>query len=1018
LKLATHPRQEASRPGVIRGSGPFMGRREERELLDDSLRDATAGHARLLLVAGETGIGKSRLLREWRSKVHAQVRSIYGHCYEDISIPYLPFVELVGSCVDQWGDAYRTLDEGEQAVIRSLLGKEQEPMPRVEPDDAGDYELLRLSAAVSHLLVNVSREQPLVVILDDVHWADRSSLDLLGHVVIAIMDQADRQPLPILILATHRSGEMGEWVKRTIARLKREDACAELALSGLTEVETAELMTGLGYGRPSHQLVATVYDATRGNPLFVREAMHHLADSAALVERGGYLTTAVRGGELKLPAEVSDAIEVRLNDVSRTCREALELASCLGDTISYDVYRAASAIDSEPALSAIDECVAGGWLVSEGASLRFTHPLVRHVVHRRVIGPRRQLLHHRIAQALIGTYAGSLDEHTQEIAHHLVNSGPAPSLADVRTYAKRAADQAAATFAWGEAAKYYEAAILAAASDATTTAAERAELCFLAADAYHHDEDAGPAVHSLELAVEAFREAGDPVGVVRSLTEKVRIGFSFAAIPIGTLVAEVKPLMEAMERLEDEDSEVLARALDAISTAYFHARQSEQAEAVAHQAIEMCHRMGDPGLEAAVSNSLGLAQLQSLRVEEALRTQERSMELAAIGQNRRALCWASTRRALTLMSLGRLGDARDMAREAWELAQRNQAWAEQSLALAYRAAAAFHFGDFPSLQQFTAESLIAARRCHYPWGPLIALPTLANARCLTGAYDEAEDAIKIIDERGELFQEPGMAVRGLAIIYRSLIRATRGDLAGARQMSAAILGPARQMIGRDLHSIPAYCTLGELGARLNDMELLTWCLDALQEAYEMKVVLCSSWGYLIPRAIGAGFAAQRRWAEAERYLDEAIAHAEAAGARTELGRACLDYAQMLAARRGKGDVERGGDYLARATGTFEELGMNGLIDAAQRVGADLELQATPLKRSRTSHPDNLSEREMEVLLLVAQGRSNQRVADELVLSHKTVARHISNIFSKIAVDNRSGATAYAFEKGLMKPAGN
>jgi DNA-binding CsgD family transcriptional regulator len=180
------------------------------------------------------------------------------------------------------------------------------------------------------------------------------------------------------------------------------------------------------------------------------------------------------------------------------------------------------------------------------------------------------------------------------------------------------------------------------------------------------------------------------------------------------------------------------------------------------------------------------------------------------------------------------------------------------------------------------------------------------------------------------------------------------------------------------------------------------------------VVLCSSWGFLVPRVLGLIASVSERWEQAESHFADALEVAEKSGARGELGRTLLDYATMLSRRGSRNDSAGATEMLAQASVIFHELGMRTFSDRASALASGLGAAPAVVTNGTDSgsYPDHLSRREVEVLGLLSRGYTNKRIAEELVLSAKTVARHISNIFYKIRVDNRSAATAYAFEQGL------
>jgi DNA-binding CsgD family transcriptional regulator len=218
----------------------------------------------------------------------------------------------------------------------------------------------------------------------------------------------------------------------------------------------------------------------------------------------------------------------------------------------------------------------------------------------------------------------------------------------------------------------------------------------------------------------------------------------------------------------------------------------------------------------------------------------------------------------------------------------------------------------------------------------------------------------------------------------------------------------------DFASLPSFGVMVEIAGLAKLPELAEMARRGIEEAQGKGIVFTLGWVFSLARLLGVVATLGGRNEEAEGYFQEAIAQAGKAGAKLEMARACLDYAALIAPSATRRDEGR--ELLERARFVFSDLGMATLTALADRTAEALE--AAPSAAKATPFPDRLSEREVEVLRLVARGHTNQQIADELILSHKTVARHMSNIFDKIDVDNRAAATAYAFEKRLMAERGN
>jgi class 3 adenylate cyclase/DNA-binding CsgD family transcriptional regulator len=988
-----------------------VGRGPELDSVKAYLREALLGRPRLVLITGEAGIGKTRLLRELRPAIDERVMVLYGHCYEDVSIPYLPFVEIIRSCLEQRPQALEALAPAEAATIARLLGRASDAPTGDRPSEPAERDQMRLFLAASRLLIENARNAPLVLIVDDLQWADEPSAGLLTHLVFALAERAVHQALPFLVIATYRSVEADARVARAIERLKREEICETLELSGLDDVETSQLVSALGFPRPSHQLVTTMLHATGGNPLFVQEAMRHLARTGGIAERGGYLVAPALASHLKLPSHVTDAIALRVQALSDVQRRTLTLAAVLGERFDFSALLELGGLPEEELVDVLEACVEQRFLIGEGDGFRFAHPLVQRVLYGTTTLRRRQRLHYQIAEALERLYADSIGEHVAAIAHHLMNAGPLAQGEQIVEYAREAADRALEVYAWGEAARYYEAALLAARSSGRFSAHDLAELHYWAGFSYHRDHDVGPSNEHFERAIDGFRETGDQPGLVRALTEKLRINVNLGSTPIGTLV-DVQPLEEAVALLRESHPAVQSHAIETLATAHFHARQSARAEELARNALQIAKGIHDDRLCARAVSTLSLAQMQMLQLEEALKSQGEAISFAKAAGEAERLCWPLVRRCSVLISLGRLDDAERAVEEARKVTHSLRDWAEYSLALSYTVSIAYHRGDFDELQRSAATGMAAARRSHYRWGTTILLPTLANARSLMGNVEEAEDTMKLIAEPGEVFDEPEPLIGIMATIYRSLIRARVGQKEAAGRLLDTLPPGVMQFARRDLQSLPSLCAMAEAAGLMGHHDVSSAFYEPIKLAHDRGALICPSWGFLIPRVLGLIASGNKWWDKAEAHYTEAIEFAARAGSRPELACSYLGCAEMLAARGRRGDRERAADLLTQATSTLQGLPADLLVRRAAQLAESLQARVVVKSPSRPSYPDNLSEREVEVLTLVARGQSNRQIADELVLSVKTVARHVSNIFNKIGVEKRAAAGSYAFERGL------
>jgi len=987
----------------------FVGRQPELDLLKVVAGQAQSGQLRLVLIGGDAGVGKTRLVRELRSLIDDRSTVVEGRCYEGAQGAYWPFIEVMRACLDERTDAFQDMRKREAKAVLRLLGAESDR--RDVGKKPSERDEVSLFLGVAGVLRSVAGKRFLTVVVDDLHCADVPSLELFSHTVFALRDMAARDALPILVVGTHRSSDLPDRVARELDRLKREQTCISIDLSGLDEMEVGEIIRELGFPRASHQLVVTVLEATQGNPLFIQEAMRYLVSRGAIQERGGYLVTTAPAAELKLPEQITDAISERVAALDEGARRVLTLAAVLGGAVEFEAILSVAPENEDALLEVLEELVEKRFLVAEGTAFRFVHPLIRQVVYGACNEVRRQKHHHRVAAALKMLYSDSLDQHVEEIAHHLVNSGSLADAEDVVAHARAAGDRAVAVFAWRQAARYFESAVNAAESSECFSARDRAQLHYWAGFAYYRDLDVGPALEHYGKAVEGFQETGDAGALARALTDQTRCRITQASVAYGTLT-DLQPLEDVLDRLGESDLRQRASLLGVMSEAYWTARQTDKAEAVGRQAIGIAEQLGDDELYVFCSSGLALAFIQSLRIDRALEVWKSSLKHAESGADIWAQGWPLARIPLALTWLGKLDEAEAAARRGCEVMRESQDWAEYSLCMASPVLASVAKGDFQAAEAQARDGLRAMDRSRYPWGAAIFLPALASSRSMRGASKEAEDALDILVAPGRVFEEVGPAVQGIVWLYRQLILARSGALAGSREQVASQIGALIGQARSDVNSLAAFGAVIEIADLLDAPALVDVPYQALTRAVGGGVVFTSGWVFLVRRLLGVGDALCRRWDRAEEHFRQAIEEASQAGARQELARTQLDFSRMLAGRGGRGDRDRATELLNESNGAFVQLGMAPFIGQAAQLTRLLRGLVPSAAGRRSPYPDRLSEREVEVLKLVARGRSYQQIADELILSVKTVARHISNIFDKTGAENRSAATAYAFEKGL------
>jgi class 3 adenylate cyclase/DNA-binding NarL/FixJ family response regulator len=685
------------------------------------------------------------------------------------------------------------------------------------------------------------------------------------------------------------------------------------------------------------------------------------------------------------------------------------LAACLGEHFSLQVLGALSRVSEEELLVLLEEGMHQRILLSGGQIFQFVHSLIRHVFYHAPSAARRQRMHQQIAQTLEQLYADSLDEHLLEIAHHLVRAGPIAAVTTVVEYARRAAEQAFAIFAWDEAAYYYEAALSAAESTGQLSVHDQAELHYWAGLAHYWNQDVGPCLDHYEKAIAAYRLTDDVRGLAQALIGKTHTRFTLASVPLGAL-ADLQPLEDVLTALGDRDPELRGHILAIMAEVYRQARQSANAQEMAQRALEIGQCLKDDRLCARASSALALAHINGLYLREAFECWQQALDYAQRTNDLILQGWPLQRMPLALTLQGRLDEAETVALEACTLTRKTSDWMDYSVALSHLASLAVAKGDFEATESRAHETMLMVYRSRYPWGGFRSLCALACARALRGAWAEAEDALDILVEPGHVFEDSGPIIKVFARVFRQLLRVQSHVATEALEPLATEL---MQVVGTDTYSLGPLCALVELGDLMSAPTMAALPYQALSLAAERGARFSSGWMYLLPRILGVIATLNRQWDTAQTHFQTAIEVATSVGARPELGRTYLEYARLLIARGTTSDCRQAMELVQQAGPLLLALGMQPFAWRVAQLAEALQAHIPLIAQQRATYPDDLSTREVEILRHIAQGRTNQEIADDLILGPQTVADHVDHLFAKIGASNGAAAATYAVEQGLV-----
>jgi class 3 adenylate cyclase len=578
----------------------FVGRERELERLDQLWREADAGELRVALLRGEPGVGKTRLAAELARGIHEQGATVLsGRCDEGLGVPYQPFVEALRHFLDHAPQRELAKHLGRYAgELTRLLPDLAERVPDLPPPLHSDPETerYRLFDAVAAWLTALSREQPLLLVLDDLQWAAKPTLLLLRHV-------AHREQSRIMLLGTYRDTELAHDhpLIEVLADLRRQAEGARLSLSGLDRAGVTAFMeqvAGHTLDEEDVALARAIHDETEGNPFFVREVLRHLTETGAIERRDGRWTTRLRVEDVGIPEGVREVIGRRLARLSGDANKALRVAAVVGTGFELPVVQAAGRLSDDVLLAVLDEATDARLVIeAPGARYRFAHALVRDTLYEGLSSARRVALHASVAEAIEMVHVGDLDDHLPALARHWARaSAPAAGTARAIDYAARAGDRALAQLAPDEAAAYYQQALeLLQVADGPVDESRRLALLISLGEAQRRAGDPAHREALLDAARLAERR-GDAEAQARAALANIR---ETMYVKVGEVDEERVTALERALEAAGTDSPWRARLLAALGQELTWAARDRRVQ-LSDEALALARRQGEPAALAEV----------------------------------------------------------------------------------------------------------------------------------------------------------------------------------------------------------------------------------------------------------------------------------------------------------------------------------------------------------------------------------------------------------------------------------
>jgi class 3 adenylate cyclase len=893
----------------------YVGRVAERERLTELWGGVREGSLRLALIGGEAGVGKTRLSTHLALEAHGEGATVlYGRSDEDLGVPYQPWVQALEYLVKEVPppvlEAHVKRYGGELGRLVGTLGERVSDLPAPRQSDP-ETERYLLYAAVAGLLEGAGERESLLLILDDLHWADSPTLSLLRHVVSA------GSSIPVMVVGTYRDSDPSRDHPLTalLADLHREQGVERIKLTGLDSKDVLVLMeaaAGHELDEDGRALAVEITRETAGNPFFAGEVLRHLTESGAIMqEEGGRWRLVGDLAELGLPQSVREVVGRRVERLGSDARTALSAAAVIGREFDLELLLAVLELSEERLLDLLDEAVAASLLQesSERAErFAFTHGLVEHTLYEDLGRARRARLHKRVAVALEEQCGDEPGERLGELAGHWAAAVVSADTAKAIHYARRAAERALAQLAPDEAARWYRQAL----------------------DLYHQAPD-GDRAERCELLIglgEAQRQVGNPehrqtlldaAGLARQLGDTDRLARAVLANNRGWASEmsavdseRVQALEAAAQALPDEDPR-RARVLALLASELHFAGEPARCRVLATEAIEIARAAGDP---AALAHTLVNAYW-AIAVSGMLQERERlAGELLELAQR---LDDPSLSFRAAVMRLGVRLLAGDRARaESGLAAMRTLAASVPEPFFEYQrlvceAGWALTQGELQAAEQWGIQAFEASRASGQPDAVLGFGVLLFYVRYFQGRLGEiVEASVQAADA-----QDNRSGWRAAAAL--ALIEAGRED--EARELALA----------EDFQSVPLDMVWSSAMLLWTDVCSRLRVPDRAGELYELSAPFC---GQLVAAgahvvgsfswALGRLAATLERYEQAEGHFAAAAEIEQRLGAPLLLARTQAAWAGALIARGHPEDRDNAQTMLQQAQDTAARLGAGGI----------------------------------------------------------------------------------------------
>jgi DNA-binding CsgD family transcriptional regulator/tetratricopeptide (TPR) repeat protein len=990
----------------------LIGRARQFDSIIQRLEEVNLYKGTVILISGDAGIGKSRLVNETKKYVIGkELIILQGNCSEpDRALPYAPFLDLLRTFIITLSPDQINQEFGSTATeMVQLIPELANVLPNLSYSATSnpDIEKHRIFQALTQFFVSrlskINDQSGLLLVIEDLHWSDVVSLEFLEHLVRRV------ESLPIALLLTYRTDETNPGLDKLLGALNRQRVALEIFLQSLTAKELDTMMRAIfEQDLPVRaEFLETIFALTEGNPFFTEEILKSLVAAGGLFYKNGvWDNKPIR--ELKIPHSIQDAVHRRTLQLSPKAQEILTLAAVAGRRFDFGLLQILTKMNEADLLEQMKELVAAQLFVEETADqFAFRHALTREATYTRLLLRERRKYHAVIAETIENIYVNRLDVHVTDLSYHFYEAGVWEKTIE---YSQQAGERALALYAPREAIIYFIRAI-----EATQRSGITPSLKLLRGrgQAYETIGDFENALADYEVVLKYARNSQDIRTERQGLID---LGFLWAGRDYqqtGEFFHSASELAETMG-----DPKLLASSLNRLGNWLANIGECDQAKQIHERALEICQAQGDQAGAAETFDLLGMLDITAGDFVESDHYYQQSIQL-----------------------FRELGDKRGLVSSL--IAGSHGTFLDETIILPLRPIAEHQRGN--------AEALSLAQEIDWPSGMAFAEWAAGISMAGVGEFGLAlhhgQQALRVATQSGHkqwiagahytlghiynLIFQPDLALRNLELgfplalelasswwignitAFLALAFLLKQDLAQAEAVLQRVMEPngsARNLPERRMRWAWAKVALAK-GRPQQALKISDELLESVPGTDKSQFIPA------LLKLKADALIALNQVSIAQRVLENALLGAEQRNARPLLWEihATIGHLHQLQKERELANIEysKAREIAQSMANTIEDPSLQ-----ADYLYATVEtLPPEKIKTTRQIEKGKfggLTTREREIATLIRDGKSNREIADALFVSERTIEGHVGNILARLGYTSRSQIAAWAVEKGLAK----